>query len=164
MNKKISIGIVLILYTALAGIPSVLAYLQEKNIIVPSYGVSCGSCHVDPSVNTPEKTNLTRSLYPKELMENELPQPAIDKMGMPQLFYPGIIDQIGVFSLRFISSMPNIPEIRSISKKTPIVVVQYPKTANGTLECELCHKDPQNLIGDFKQSISFIHSKIDLNQ
>ena len=83
MNKKISIAMVLILYATLAGIPSVLAYLQENNIIVPSYGVSCSSCHVDPSGKTPGKTNLTRHLDPKELMGNELPQPAINKMGMP---------------------------------------------------------------------------------
>ena len=61
---------VLILYAALAGIPGVLAYLQENNIIVQSYGVSCGSCHVDPGANTPEKTNLTGTANQKELKPN----------------------------------------------------------------------------------------------
>ena len=84
MNKKLSIVMVLILYAAIAGIPGVLAYLQENNIIVQSHGVSCGSCHVDPGVNTSEKTNLTINSNPKELKGiNELTQPEIDQMGMP---------------------------------------------------------------------------------
>ena len=67
MNNKLSIGMILILYAALAGIPGVLAYLQENNIIAQSHGVSCGSCHVDPGANTSEKTNLTINSTPKEL-------------------------------------------------------------------------------------------------
>jgi len=65
MNKK-SVGIVLILYAALAGIPGVLAYFQENNIIQSS-NVSCGSCHVDPGANIPEKTNLTGTANQKEV-------------------------------------------------------------------------------------------------
>ncbi|VVB54875.1 Uncharacterised protein [uncultured archaeon] len=91
MNKKISILMVLILYAALAGIPSVMSYLMEKNIIVQSYGVSCGSCHDDPGVNTPGKINQTRPSDPKELIGNA--QPGIDQMGMPQIFNPGIFRQ-----------------------------------------------------------------------
>ena len=90
MNKILSIGMVLILYAALAGIPGVLAYLQENNIIVQSHGVSCGSCHVDPGVNTPGNINLTR---PEQVTGKELPQPGIDQMGMPQIIYPGIFRQ-----------------------------------------------------------------------
>lgn len=81
---------VLILYAALAGIPSVMSYLMEKNIIVQSYGVSCGSCHVDPSANIPGKINLTR---PKQVTGKEFSQPGIDQMGMPQIIYPGIFRQ-----------------------------------------------------------------------
>ena len=72
MTKKLSIGMVLILYAALAGIPSVMSYLMEKNIIVQSYGVSCGSCHVDPGAKTPGNINLTR---PEQVTGKELPQP-----------------------------------------------------------------------------------------
>ena len=59
MNKKISIGMVLLLYLSIAGIPGVLADLQEKNIIVRSNTVSCGSCHVDPGISKPEIRELS---------------------------------------------------------------------------------------------------------
>lgn len=145
MNKKISILMVLILYAALAGIPSVMSYLMEKNIIVQSYGVSCGSCHVDPSANTPGKINLTSPSNPKQLNGKELPQPRIDQMGIPQIFNPGIFRGMGVISSMFISSMTTIPEIKSISKNTHVMMVQYPNTTTGMSECIFCHKDPQNL-------------------
>lgn len=48
MNKR-SVGIVLILYAALAGIPGVLAYFQENNmntILHVNRGNLCSDCHV----------------------------------------------------------------------------------------------------------------------
>ncbi|NJD51571.1 MAG: hypothetical protein FIB07_01755 [Candidatus Methanoperedens sp.] len=66
MNKK-SVGIVLILYAALAGIPGVLAYFQKNNIIVQSNSVSCGSCHPDPGASTPEKCEYCHK-DPKDLI------------------------------------------------------------------------------------------------
>ncbi|MFZ3168133.1 MAG: hypothetical protein WA130_11010 [Candidatus Methanoperedens sp.] len=66
MTKK-SVGIVLILYAALAGIPGVLAYFQENNLIVQSNNVSCGSCHIDLGAHIPEKTNLTGTANQKEV-------------------------------------------------------------------------------------------------
>jgi len=143
MNRKISILMVLILYAALAGIPNVMEYLQEKNIIAKSYGISCSSCHVDPSVNTIGKINLTVPSNQEQLTGKELPQPGIDQMGMPQIFYPGIFRQVGVISSMFISSMTNIPGIKSISKNTHVLMVQDPNTTIGG--CVFCHKDHQNL-------------------
>ena len=54
-----SIGMVLLLYVSIAGIPGVLADLQEKKIIVQSNSVSCASCHVDPSISKPEIRELS---------------------------------------------------------------------------------------------------------
>ena len=136
MNKKLSIVMVLILYAALAGIPSVMKYLQENKIIVESYGGSCGSCHVEPGASTPG--NLTD---PKELIKNA--QPEIDQMGMHQIFYPGFFRQMSIISSIFISGMTSKPGIKSISNNKD-VVVQDPDTTTGTLECVFCHKDIQN--------------------
>jgi len=71
MNKKLSIVMVLILYAAIAGIPGVLAYLQENNIIVQSHGVSCGSCHVNPGVNTSKKNKSNYKFESKRIEGNK---------------------------------------------------------------------------------------------
>jgi hypothetical protein len=50
MNKKIKIGIILIIYAVLAVIPGVLGYLQYTSGQQEST-TSCDSCHIDSSKN-----------------------------------------------------------------------------------------------------------------
>jgi len=60
MNTKIKIGLILIIYAALAVIPGVLGYLQYNTEQVTQYGGGkCGSCHVDPNGST--STNISFS-------------------------------------------------------------------------------------------------------
>jgi len=50
MNKKMKIGLILATYAILAGIPSVLGYLQYDRGESTQYGGgSCGTCHVVPN-------------------------------------------------------------------------------------------------------------------
>lgn len=60
MNKKIKIGMILIIYIALAGIPSVMGYFQYK-IIKETNDIDgrCGSCHVDPNSNSSLNINIS---------------------------------------------------------------------------------------------------------
>ena len=60
MNNKIKIGLILLIYAALAVIPGVLGYLQYDTEQATQYsGGKCGSCHVDPSGST--STNISIS-------------------------------------------------------------------------------------------------------
>jgi len=82
MNKKMKIGLILVTYTILAGIPSVLGYLQyDKGESTPYGGGSCGTCHVVPngsiSTDISFSIKINRISDPEELKEinssSELP-------------------------------------------------------------------------------------------
>ena len=68
MNYKIKIGLILIAYTALAVIPSVLGYLQyNPKQATQVSGISCGTCHVDPNGST--STNISFSIKSNQISD-----------------------------------------------------------------------------------------------
>ena len=78
MGKKIKIGMILIIYIALAGIPSVMGYFQYKTEKeTNNIEGRCGSCHIDPNGNTSLNTNIsnhTNQDYNTTLITNREPK------------------------------------------------------------------------------------------
>ena len=78
MNKKIKIGLILIIYAALAVIPGVLGYLQYNTEQATQYsGGKCGSCHVDPNGSISANISFTNK-------SDQIPDPDATASRTPQ--------------------------------------------------------------------------------
>ncbi len=83
MNKKITLGLLLLTVAAIVGVPGVLAYSSYVSPLNSLYGpgLSCGTCHVDP--NGGGARNAYGQLFESQPNHQSDPTAALKAIGAP---------------------------------------------------------------------------------